>query len=117
MAKAKELQELGDWKVGQEVYLDQTNGFKAIKRIERITDGRNGTIYVYGYSFDKQGHQRGDSWNRLHIVPVTDKHRLSIKGANARRRLTNVEWFKLSNEEAIQIENLLNENGIQTRSK
>jgi hypothetical protein len=117
MPKAKELQELDDWKVGQEVYIEKdTFGMiRRICKINRITDGRNGTIYASDFSFDKHGEERGSSYHRAKMTPATDQHRLRIRGANARRRLQNVEWNTLSDEEAIRIEKLLNENGVKTK--
>lgn len=115
MPKAKELQELGEWKVGQEVLI-RGSGL-SIRPITRITDGRGGTIYAGDNSFDKNGRQRGgDGWLYLrYITPVTEEDRIEITGKNARFRISHVEWHNLEPSKAIEIEKLLNENGIKTK--
>ena len=116
MPKAKKLEKLGDWKVGQEVYIEKdTFGMiRRICKIDRITDGRNGTIYASDFSFDKHGDERGSGYHRAKMTPATDQHRLSIRGANARRRLQNIEWHKLEPAIACEIENCLIAQGIDT---
>ena len=118
MPKTKELNELGDWKVGQEVCIEKggLGGFRRICKIERITNGRKGTVYANDRNFDIHGNERGTGYHQANMTPATDKDRMDIKGANARRRLKNVEWNKLGPLTAIKIENLLNENGIKTKT-
>lgn len=118
MAKAKELQELGEWKVGQKVTVHGGGAWSSlsIKPIDRITDGRKGTIYVDGNAYDLRGHQRGgDVWYCRRIKPVTDTDILFVRGSNAKTRLKKIDWQKIEDEKAIEIEKLLNENGIQTK--
>jgi len=57
---AKELQELGGWKIGQECLLGGSSlNPDSIVKVTRITDGRDGTIYVGDTAFDTHGSQRG----------------------------------------------------------
>jgi hypothetical protein len=106
--KAKELQELGKWKVGQKVTLRGNNSL-SIKPITKITDGRGGTIYAGDYKFDERGRERtSDSWHFRTITLTTDEDRLEIAGKNARNKLYQVEWQKLDYREAIAIEQFLN---------
>jgi hypothetical protein len=115
MPKAKELQELGQWKVGQYVTINSRYG-KSICPITKITDGRGGTIYAGNSKFDERGNLRGgDIWNTETITLATDEDRIEIKGRNAKYRLSEVDWSKLNNSKAIEIEKLLNDNGIKTR--
>lgn len=109
MSKANELQELGIFKVGMEVYLNGRN-YKGIKEVLRITDGRNGTIYVGRkgasdeFVFDHHGVQRAtDTWNKIHIYPATDEHRKSLKISIAKNRLAGMNWFELDDDVAIEL--------------
>ena len=114
MAKTKNLQSLGDFIVGEKV-LVKNRSDKYILPIERITDGRGGTIYVGGLSFDAQGRQRGDVWQTAYISIPTKQDYVNVKGRNAIIRLRKVEWSSLTPEKAIEIEKLLNDNDIKTR--
>ena len=114
MAKAKELQELGDFKVGQQVYCESRLN-TSISTIDRITDGRNGTIYVNGTSYDSKGYQRGDIWATGTITPATEEHKRSMIAKRARYRLARYEWQKLSDDNAIAIEKLLRDNGFDIK--
>ena len=110
---AKELKELGKWEVGQAVVIEGFRGSLRIRCIERITDGRGGTIYVDGVSFRQSGSQRGgDGWHFLHIKIATNEDRIKIKGMNSRQKLCQYKWQTLELEKAIEIEKLLEENGI-----
>lgn len=133
MAKTKELQELGKWKVGQKVLITGSGGsggYEAVRPITRITDGRGGTIYVdikpqiahsityvpHELSFDEHGSERGgDTWSRKHIDIATEADTIRIKGKNAMKRLACVEWQNLTPEKALEIEKLLNDNGVTTK--
>ena len=71
MAKAKELQELGEWKVGEKVVVDRRMR-EYIRPITKITDGRGGTIYVENSKYDSKGWERGrDTWSRGMIHKLT----------------------------------------------
>jgi hypothetical protein len=110
--KAKELQELGKWKVGQKVTLRGNNSL-SIKPITKITDGRGGTIYAGDYKFDERGRERtSDSWHFRTITPATHEDQIELSGKIARNRLYKVEWLELDYEKAIKVEKFLNENGI-----
>lgn len=75
--KAKELQELEQWKVGAKVVVKFPNGSESISTIERITDGRGGTIYLplpFTTSFNIYGNERtSNSWHFYFIQPATEK--------------------------------------------
>ena len=111
----KELTELGNWKLGQKVLVSNNYG-DSIIAIDRITNGRNGTIYIKDLSFDISGHQRGGgTWNSYIIKPATEEDIIRIKGRNSISRLSKINWSKLSPAKAIEIEDLLNKNGIITK--
>lgn len=117
---AKELQELGQWKVGMSVLLKKGGGItsESIVPITKITDSREGTIYASNMLFDIQGWQRGgDVWHKSYITPATEEDSIRIRGINARYRLSQVKWLDLVPSKAIEIEKLLNDNGIETRAK
>lgn len=113
---AKELTELGQWKVGQKVLLTTGNiRQESIVPITKITDGRGGTIYVGNMLFDIMGAQRGnDIWYKSYIAPATEEDAMRIRGKNSRHRLSKVKWLELDPKKAIEIEKLLNDNGINT---
>ena len=116
--KTKNLTEIGQWKVGQPVLVQMGGASRreSIAPISKITDGRGGTIYVGEQLFDTDGHQRtSDSWNRAFIQPATEADVIRIKGKNARFRIANYDWQNLDPSKAIEIEKLLNENGIETK--
>ena len=114
MAKTKQFQMLGEFKVGQMVLIEKKGfaGFKAIRPIDKITSGLGGTIFVGNYRFAFNGHQRGEGYFKAFIRPATDEDRISIRGSNASKRLAKVEWHKLNPAEAIEVEQLLIKNGI-----
>lgn len=116
---AKELQELGQWKAGMYVIVHGggLDNSESIVPITKITDGREGTIYADNTLFDIQGWQRGgNTWDRRHIAPATEEDRIRLLGKNARYRISKVKWLALDPAKAIEIEKLLNDNGIQTRN-
>lgn len=118
MAKTKELQELGKWKVGQKVTVESGGAmtYISIRPIDRITDGRGGTVYADGTAYDLHGRQRGrDGYSSARITPTTDEDRIKIAGNNSKYRMGKVNWKEISHEKAIEIEKLLNDNGIETR--
>ena len=111
--KTKELQELGQWKVGETVTTFQRGTITGFRKISRITDGRGGTIYVYNKNislevyetaYDIYGNQRGaDIWNTCSIEPTTDAHRQIAKEAKAYNFLQDFNWKTLTPAQAIQI--------------
>ena len=110
MAKTKKLQELGQWKVGQPVLI-QGRMIEAIRPIERITDGREGTIYVCGDSYDIHGRQRGGDiyWSYKNISIATQEDLDRIRGKNAQNQLKRFQWSNLKPEDAIKIRDELKE--------
>jgi hypothetical protein len=116
---SKELTELGKWKVGQNILVSGNYGYEAIRPITKITDGRDGTIYAAGLLFDVNGRQRGNDLftARSYIEIATEADAINIKGKNARKRLSKYDWIKLDPVKAIEIEKILNDNGIETREK
>jgi len=118
---AKELQELEQWKVGQKVIVHgNSNGcFRdSIATITRITDGRGGTIYTDDYAFDLRGCERSsDTWHSKFIEPATEEDRMRIKGEVSKSWLVGYRWPNLTGEQAIKIEALLKEMGINIREK
>jgi hypothetical protein len=109
---AKELTELGEWKVGQEVILNWKWG-NSILPIERITDGRGGTIYVKGKSFDVSGNERtSDIWNDTRIVIATDDDKKRIAMQIRKHKLTEFDFQNLTLEQASEIVAFMREKGI-----
>ena len=120
MAKTQELQELGEWKVGLPVLLTKggIGSYESITKITRITDGRGGTVYAGDLSFDIHGRGRsGDKWHSANIQPATEEDRIRIRGMNARNRLSKIKWHELDPKKALEIETLLNSNGIVTKQE
>jgi hypothetical protein len=112
--KAKELQELGQWKVGQLVALFHHGSITGLRKITRITDGRKGTIYVsnktnivgeiYETAYDSNGNLRTpDRWSNCSISPATEAHIKTIKISKAYNFLQSFNWQTLSPDQAIQI--------------
>jgi hypothetical protein len=92
------------WTVNQQVVVSGYMGYRKIAKIDRITSGRGGTIYVGKDSFDKYGHQRGaDTWTRGHIEPANDKIVAEIRADFCKKRLKNFDWLSLPDWLAIQI--------------
>jgi len=116
---AKELQELGNWKVGMLVY-DNGNSYRpeSLTRITRITDGRGGTIYVGESSFDINGSQRGsDTWSKQRIQVATPVDLQRIKENNAIERLSRFDWKSLRGDQAVIIQDTLLTLGIDLKKK
>jgi hypothetical protein len=121
MAKAKELDrlEVNDnltWEVGQRVVVDRRMN-ESIRTVTRITDGRDGTVYVKeGKSetaFDRFGNQRGaDTWSRARMEPATESDVKRVKGKIARNQLSRFEWHELDPDKALEIRDLLREKGL-----
>lgn len=121
MAKAKELDrlEVNDeltWEVGQKVVVDRRM-IESIRTISRITDGRDGTIYVKeGNSetaFDRFGNQRGaDTWSRARMDPATESDVKRVKGKVARHQLARFDWVNMDPNKAMEIRDLLREKGL-----
>ena len=113
--KAKELTELGQWKVGQEVVLSYPapQDRETIKTIERITDGRNGTIYVDNMAFDLHGRQRNsNSWTFFSISVVTPDIKEGIIKKNRRIKLRQFDFKSLTFDQASDLVLKMREMGI-----
>jgi hypothetical protein len=115
---AKEIQEIGQWKVGMLVIDNGNAGCpERIMKIDRITDGRNGTIHIGNTAFDINGRQRGgDAWS-MHISPATDEDIHRVKGSVAKRRLGSFNWDSITGDQALQLEQVLMSAGIDIRKK
>jgi len=49
------------------------------------------------------------------MTKTTSDDYVDIRGTNARKRIAKVEWNKLDPAKALEIEELLNNNGIETK--
>jgi len=104
--KVTQLQELDKWKVGQKVRVHSFGCMQhdCIKHIERITDGRDGTIYVDGTAYNRRGHQRGQTgWHGSYISVASNEDIQQVRGEICRQKLKKFPWHKLSDDEAINI--------------
>ena len=117
--KAKELQELGQWKVGMRVlHTGSSIGGESIYTVSRITDGRGGTIYIGNDAYDIEGSSRGGStWHHTHISPATAEDIQRIKGKVANSYLRNYDWQELTGEQSLRAEEALKFIGIDIRVK
>jgi hypothetical protein len=112
--KAKELTELGQWKVGQEVSLHGDH-YRSTHLIERITDGRGGTIYLDNTfsTFDANGRIRSSSsWDTQRIEPMTPEIKEGIIKANRRNKLKNFDFASLTFDQASDLVLKMREMGI-----
>lgn len=110
--KTKELTELGQWKVGQEVVVHGKH-YRSSAVIDRITDGRKGTLYIGKNAYDVGGHSRGtDIWNGSHIEPMTPKIKESIIKRNRANRLNNFNFGSLTIDQLSDIYLKIKEMGI-----
>ena len=111
---SKQLTELGQWKLGQKVLISNTET-ESITSITKITDGRDGTIYVSDKKFNVNGKQRhAEVWHKFYIEVAKEEDYIRIKGKNARYRLSKVKWLDLEPTKALEVQKLLNDNGIIT---
>lgn len=79
-------------------------GGRKITKIDRITDGRGGTIYVGKEAFDKYGRLRGgDTWSRTSLEPATEELIREIKADFCKRRLNEFDWLSLPDWLAINL--------------
>lgn len=109
MSKTIELQELDKWKVGQAVVVYRGRNDEYLSKVTRITNGRNGTIYVNDLSFDLQGWERGnqDHWNRTSISPATGEDIARIIAANRRTKVCTYRWRDLSDDQITSVFKLI----------
>jgi len=112
---SKQLQELGEWKVGQEVIVIG-GGFtqtKRVAKIDKITDGWGGTLSVQGDKYDARGWQRGGEWDGKQIVPSTEELKREIHGMRARNKLQHFAWHSLDPSEALRIYGILASSNVK----
>ena len=110
--KAKELQELGQWKVGQEVICYERH-YRKTCIIKRITDGRGGTIYAGGSSFDADGKIRSSSiWDQARIEILTPEAREEIINRTRRNKLSQFDFSSLPFNQSSEIFLKMKEMGI-----
>ncbi len=99
-----------NWVVGQQVivYGGGAMRWKQVRKIDRITDGRGGTIYVGRESYDSSGHQRGgDVWSRQHIQIATEKLLLEVRSEYAKMKLRKFDWDSLPDWAALKVVEVL----------
>lgn len=125
---ANELQQLAKkdgsllWVVGGKVLVETGGGNRYIETIGRITDGRDGTIYLVPRkplaegekqeSYDVGGYLRGGSmWNRCRCTPITPEQEIAFrhefKVTAFRRRLAKADWTKVPDDEVEKIYTIL----------
>jgi hypothetical protein len=110
MTKTIELQELNKWKVGQTVVVYRPgNSNEELNKVTRITNGRNGTIYIKDMAFDLVGRERGnqDIWHRKSINPATAGDIARIKTANRRSVVCAYQWKDLRDDQIISVFKLI----------
>ena len=118
---SNELQELGKWKVGQEV-IDTYNSFTG--KVSRLTDGRGGTVYVavpqtlgagtYEVAFDINGKKRGtDTWSRSQLEVLTPDMKLGLERRGRRRKLAMFDWSGLPFDQSDAIVTFMRDKGIK----
>ncbi len=120
MSKTKNLDELGQWKVGMEVYVaNNLQGF-VIGKVVRITDGRDGTIYAtFGSNpsetaYEINGMERGgDKWHTTHLYPLTNEKKIEIAMFFRKEKLRSFKWDELTVEQASEIVVFMREKGIK----
>ena len=92
------------WSVGQKVIFRGAMGAVSVKTIDRITDGRGGTIYIGKDAFDATGSLRGGgTWSQTHIEPATEVEILKIRASIIKRKLKDFDWRTISDEDASTI--------------
>jgi hypothetical protein len=110
--KAKELTELGEWKVGQEVCIHGKHS-RSSAVIDRITDGRGGTIYADKGAYDTFGNSRGtDIWNGSQMELMTPALKESMQKTNRRNKLCNFRFSSLTLDQASDLVLKMREMGI-----
>lgn len=126
---AKDLQELGQWKVGNKVIVSHRGSSLQpdyTAPISRITDGRNGTVYIkvkrsleeIERAYDKNGFERGgDVCSSSIIEPATPEKIEKLVAERTKIRLRYFDWNKLTDTQALQLDTYLASIGINIRTK
>jgi hypothetical protein len=108
--KAKEIESLkygegpGEfWFDGQQVFVLSPSG-RRLKNIDRITDGRGGTIYVEKDAFDKNGNLRGGgTWCQTRLEAVNEENLRQFRETVARNNLVYFKWNTIPGWMAIDL--------------
>lgn len=109
----KKLTELGKWRVGQEVLLNEQN-VRSTHIIYSITDENAGTIYLKNsaFSFDFNGRINSVCWPNSFIEPISPDTKENIIRAGRRARLQNFDFSSLSLDQASDLVFKMREMGI-----
>jgi len=109
---AKELQELGQWKVGMEVFVNGKNPY--ITKITKITEAWEGTIFVDTLKFDVRGYQRtNDAWNSRSIQPLTPAIKENFHRDIRKLKLLKFDFKSLTSDQIDSIVLFMREKGIK----
>ena len=109
---AKELQELGQWKVGMEVFVQGIH--QSIAKITKITEAWDGTIYIDTLKFDVRGSQRtNDAWHSLSIEPLTPAIKENFERDMRKRKLFQFNFKSLTSDQIDEIVFFMREKGIK----
>ena len=105
---AKELQEAGQWKVGEKVLVIYSRNSMASSFISEITRIRQhygkieinvkGSNNPHAFSFEIDGCSKSSGYNCPHMVKYTEAEADKIRCDNIRRILTNVDWSKVPDQ-------------------
>ena len=115
---AKELTELGEWKVGMEVIV-YSQLHSSVHKISRITDGHGGTIYVpvsdkSTMAFDSLGNLRSaDPWAQVHIQAATPELKTEIQMKVRQNKLFRFDLNELTLQQASDLVIHMREQGIK----
>lgn len=109
------IKQAGEFKVGQEVVVYNTycgHTTKSIKKIDKITDGYGGSIYIKGSRYSVDGILQSRGWSVGKIKPVTDKDREAIKKQRAKSIIATTNFGKMNGDLAFKTIAFLKENGF-----
>ena len=114
---AEQLQELGEFKVGDQVVVTTNRGFnkyRYIAVIDKISSAYGGTIWVDKTRYDNRGWARGHTgYHPPRITPVTVELIEEVRGEQSRARLEHFKWHELSPKEANHYIHTLREAGLK----
>ena len=109
----KKLTELGKWKVGQEVLLNETHS-RVTTVITNITDENAGTIFLKNraFSFNVDGKINSALWPNEYIEPISPDAKEDIIRRGRRERLQEFDFSSLSLNQASDLIFKMREMGI-----